>query len=183
MSTRLVLFTQMLEGLIWLHERGCMHRDIKPQNILASIDPIQAVIIDFGCATWQETSYEHWFGTLPYLAPEVVALKNADNARDPNLPLGDVYDKSADVWSMGVSALELLSTQKLTWKMMSVDIYKRVVMSMLDSCRDEEAMWAFEIINGMLEMDPKKRINRRVLEGRLAAQLYGTEASNKRQHT
>ncbi|EPE30600.1 Protein kinase-like (PK-like) [Glarea lozoyensis ATCC 20868] len=183
MSTRLVLFTQMLQGLIWLHDRGCMHRDIKPQNILASIDPIQAVIIDFGCATWQETSYEHWVGTYAYLAPEVVDLKNADNARDPNLPLGNVYDKSADVWSMGISALELLSTQKHTWTMMSEDIYNQVVRRMLASCRDEEAMWAFEIISGMLEMDSKKRIDKRVLEGRLAAQLYGTEASNKRQHT
>ncbi|EHK98246.1 putative Mitogen-activated protein kinase 12 [Glarea lozoyensis 74030] len=133
MSTRLVLFTQMLQGLIWLHDRGCMHRDIKPQNILASIDPIQAVIIDFGCATWQETSYEHWV---------------------------------ADVWSMGISALELLSTQKHTWTMMSEDIYNQVVRRMLASCRDEEAMWAFEIISGMLEMDSKKRIDKRVLEGR-----------------
>jgi serine/threonine protein kinase len=52
-----------------------MHRDIKPENILASAAPIRGVIIDFGCATWEKTSKDHMKGTIRYLAPEIIALK------------------------------------------------------------------------------------------------------------
>ncbi len=100
MTSRLSLFEQMLEGLAFLHAEGCMHRDIKPDNVLASSSPLRAVIIDFGCATWDKTSKDHMKGTIRYLAPEIIALKENTSTRNSG------YDMSADVWSMGLTAYE-----------------------------------------------------------------------------
>lgn len=50
-SSRLLLLEKMFEGRAFLYGELCMHRDIKPENILASESPVQAVMIDFGCAT------------------------------------------------------------------------------------------------------------------------------------
>jgi serine/threonine protein kinase len=57
MSSRISLVEQLLEGLTFLQREGCMHRDIKPENVLASVAAlqVQAVIIDFGCATFDKT--------------------------------------------------------------------------------------------------------------------------------
>lgn len=115
MTSRLSLFEQMLDGLSFLHTEGCMHRDIKPDNILASASPVRAVIIDFGCATWESSSKDHMKGAIRYLAPEIIALK--ENTASPNT----TYDMSADVWSMGLTAYELLRGsrarfQRISWK-------------------------------------------------------------------
>lgn len=74
-SSRSSLLVQMLEGLAFIHNEKCMHRDIKPQNILISRSPLRAVIIDFGWAIWDRTSADHRKGTIRYLAPAIIALK------------------------------------------------------------------------------------------------------------
>jgi serine/threonine protein kinase len=82
MSDRLSLIEQMLEGLAFIHSEGCMHRDIRPENVLVSSSPLQAVIIDFDCATFDKTSKDHMKGTIRYLAPEVIALKHGIASND-----------------------------------------------------------------------------------------------------
>ena len=66
---------QILEGIAYVHSKGISHRDIKPDNILlASEDPIQVKISDFGLAKMvrdEETFLRTFCGTMHYLAPEV----------------------------------------------------------------------------------------------------------------
>lgn len=56
-ETHTFLFTQVLEGIAFLHQKGITHRDIKPPNLLVqSYDPPLAKITDFGSATAKMTT-------------------------------------------------------------------------------------------------------------------------------
>jgi len=67
------------------HRRGILHRDVKPQNILLDPDG-RARLTDFGAARLEGqatvTRTGALVGTLPYLAPEVVAGARADARAD-----------------------------------------------------------------------------------------------------
>lgn len=77
-----------------------MHRDVKPENILCEYGTVK--LCDFGWATsFKDRKSTTFCGTLDYLSPEV-ALKQE-------------YDKSVDIWSVGILIYELL-TGKVPFK-------------------------------------------------------------------
>jgi len=85
-------------GLFYCHTYGICHRDLKPENILMtdSSDNADLRILDFGLSKIigpNETCSEP-FGTLSYVAPEVLLEKP--------------YDKAVDCWSIGIMAYLLL---------------------------------------------------------------------------
>lgn len=91
---------QIAAGLYYMHSFGIVHRDLKPENILmTSTDEItQIKIVDFGLSKTfgpGETCREP-FGTLCYVAPEILMQKP--------------YDKSVDLWSLGVVLHLMLSS-------------------------------------------------------------------------
>jgi len=85
---------QLLISVYYLHSIGIIHRDIKPENILVSMDNHEQIkevkIIDFGFAKLMndDARLSETCGTPNYVAPEI--LRNCG------------YDKSADIWSLGV---------------------------------------------------------------------------------
>mmetsp|Transcript_22100 Transcript_22100/g.37902 ORF Transcript_22100/g.37902 Transcript_22100/m.37902 type:complete len:398 (-) Transcript_22100:164-1357(-) len=89
---------QILSAVKYMHQCGIVHRDIKPENILfettAEDSPIK--IIDFGLArrySEGDSLMTSMVGTPYYIAPEILRRK---------------YNKSCDLWSVGVIAYILL---------------------------------------------------------------------------
>lgn len=93
------LFTQVVEGLAFLHSIGIAHRDIKPDNLVVeSFDPPRARIIDFGCATKEDSVLYDRPGTIPYLAPE----------QRP----GKYHGRAVDNWACGLVGVDLMGHRR-----------------------------------------------------------------------
>ncbi|OJJ48319.1 hypothetical protein ASPZODRAFT_63011 [Penicilliopsis zonata CBS 506.65] len=116
---QMCFFKQILQGVAYLHDKGIAHRDIKLENILLTEEG-HLKITDFGVATifrrshpGMESASEQdpkdsgeirrckpgFCGSLPYVAPEVLAEKDYD-------------PRAIDVWSCGIVCVAILMTGK-----------------------------------------------------------------------
>ena len=99
----LLFFAQAAEALHAAHELGIVHRDVKPGNLIRTREGLP-VLLDFGLArdvestTVSLTQSGELFGTLPYMAPELL--------------LGRAPDRRIDVYALGVTLYETFALRR-----------------------------------------------------------------------
>jgi serine/threonine-protein kinase len=106
-SRRISICLDVLDAVAFVHSRGMMHRDVKPENVL--LDQGRAVLVDFGFARLVAPDRLHTaiVGTPCYTAPELVYEGRKGTAR---------YGAECDLYSCGVLALELLKDARGDWR-------------------------------------------------------------------
>jgi serine/threonine protein kinase len=108
MHQRLDLFVQVCRAVQHAHQKGIIHRDIKPRNVLVTMNDGRGVpkVIDFGIAKALNqqltektlfTRYGQMVGTPAYMSPEQAEMSELD------------VDTRSDVYSLGVLLYELLT--------------------------------------------------------------------------
>eukprot|EP00470_Lotharella_oceanica_P005614 CAMPEP_0170177466 /NCGR_PEP_ID=MMETSP0040_2-20121228/10101_1 /TAXON_ID=641309 /ORGANISM="Lotharella oceanica, Strain CCMP622" /LENGTH=435 /DNA_ID=CAMNT_0010420105 /DNA_START=39 /DNA_END=1346 /DNA_ORIENTATION=- len=86
------ILKQALTALAYLHEDCRVHRDLKAANILMSKEGV-VKLGDFGVTAARLVNLRSFVGTASFMAPEVIQRRR--------------YSMKADIWSFGVTALEL----------------------------------------------------------------------------
>src|SRR5206468_7698319 len=105
---RLELFIPICQAVQHAHQKGVIHRDLKPTNVLVTLHDDKPVpkVIDFGIAKAAGqvltertlfTNYAQMLGTPLYMSPEQAQISGLD------------VDTRSDVYSLGVLLYELLT--------------------------------------------------------------------------
>jgi len=145
---------QLVEGVDYLHAQGIAHRDLKPENLLCSELDDGTVVIkiaDFGLskAFSGESALETSCGTPDYAAPEVLRMDGA-------------YDKSVDLWSIGVITYVLLCGFPPFYGKSQAQLFEKILNADFEFPEPEWTQISAEakdFINHLLVLDVKQRYN------------------------
>jgi len=174
---------QIVEGVQYLHGLGIAHRDLKPENLLCCGDGADMVIkiADFGLSKifaggqQLETSC----GTPDYAAPEVLTGEQA-------------YDKSVDLWSVGVITYVLLCGYPPFYAQSQPALFEKIIHADYDFPEPE---WSYisdtakDFIRNLLVLDPRQRmtvegcLNHPFLKGGAGTQALNIEKSMSNYNT
>ena len=160
------------KGLGHLNEKGIVHHDIKPANIVYNPSTCMPRIIDFGmaCSTAQCTT-DATFGTPHYMPPEVLFLSRRTH--------------KGDVWGAGVVLLYVSRCMPLPrepWNL--ADDSKQKFKELKDWIAKVEAFQErlpkgpepWSLVNDMLMRDPKERLSGRELVAKTGGNLLAVAA-------
>ncbi len=125
---RLSLLASICDAVHHAHQRGLIHRDLKPTNVIVDTSG-QPKILDFGIAritdsdgqATRETNVGQLVGTLPYMSPEQVMADSFE------------IDIRCDVYALGVILYELLAGQ------LPFDLDRKAIHQAVQIIREQEA--------------------------------------------
>ena len=138
-------------AVYYLHSYGIVHRDLKPENILMTdlSESADIRLLDFGLSkiVGNDEKCTEPYGTLSFVAPEVLQ--------------GKPYDKSVDLWSIGIIAFLLLCGYlPFDDKHSEREIARQTIQ---DPVPYENKIWskispeAKTFVDGLLQKKPEKR--------------------------
>jgi serine/threonine-protein kinase len=151
LSTKVDIIRQVAEALGHAHERGVLHRDVKPGNILVAEDG-RVKVTDFGigkfteAATSELTRTGHMVGSPAYMSPEQVK--------------GEKLDGRSDLFSLGIVLYELLTgARPFPGESITTLVYQILHTEPRDplAWKSDLPVATREVIARMLAKSPEKR--------------------------
>jgi len=137
---------EILLGLSYLHSKGVIYRDLKPENLLLDYQG-HIVITDFGLSKEglvDPTSTTSTFcGTPEYLAPEVIR--------------GEDYTKNVDWWSLGILLCEMISGLPPFNSKKEEVMYQKIVNENIE-IPDYFSQDARDLIQKLCDRNPQTRL-------------------------
>lgn len=138
----------LAEALQYAHERGLVHLDIKPSNVLLAADA-QPMLLDFHLAQAPLLPGEvasSIGGTIDYMAAE---QREALDAVRIGQPIRRAVDGRSDLYSLGLVLYEALGGQ--------VPTNRDVPLPDLHRCNTRVSVGLSDIIHKMVAIDPERR--------------------------
>lgn len=141
---------QVLNGLLYLHEQGVIHRDIKGANILTTKEGL-VKLADFGVATRKDNGLHESsvVGTPYWMAPEVIELSGATTA--------------SDIWSLGCTVIELLDGKPPYHKLQPMPALFRIVNDDHPPLPEGASPAVRDFLMQCFQKDPNLRVSARKL--------------------
>ncbi|KAE8629392.1 hypothetical protein XENTR_v10000474 [Xenopus tropicalis] len=161
---------QITTGLFHLQKKNIIHHDIKPENILiTSLGEVK--IGEFGFATCGGKS-SSTSGTITYSAPEVLANFGKNKLE---------YDHKADIWSLGIAAIEMaegLSFSKLPQQKLIEKITRGPTPTLTPWGKWSDKFRSF--ISECLQREPSRRPSaRQLLSHPFIGEIWGERGVQK----
>ncbi|XP_075469485.1 serine/threonine-protein kinase PAK 6 [Ascaphus truei] len=147
----------VLQALVYLHSQGVIHRDIKSDSILLTLDG-RVKLSDFGfCAQISKDvpKRKSLVGTPYWMAPEVIV-------RSP-------YGTEVDIWSLGIMLIEMVDGEPPYFSESPVEAMKRLRDSPPPKLRNSHKASPIlrDFLERMLMREPSERATARELLGHL----------------
>ncbi|XP_046371594.2 MAP kinase-activated protein kinase 5-like [Haliotis rufescens] len=158
---------QIAEAVYHCHSLNIAHRDLKPENLLLTNATKEATVklSDFGFAKFDDGDLKTPHFTPYYVAPQVLEAQNHLKNKT-STPKSYTYDKSCDMWSMGVILYIMLCgyppfysetpSRSITTEMKRKILNGDYEFPEQDWERISES--AKDIIRGLLHVDPSQRM-------------------------
>lgn len=144
-DTILNWISQVILGVMLMHSKNILHRDLKCQNLFLTKDNI-VKIGDFGISKQLDTLEslaKTAVGTPYFMAPEVCK--------------GECYGEKADVWAIGVILYEIAMLTKPFDAETMIGVFDKIIKEPIDLTKDNLDTDIRMLIMAMLDKDPAKR--------------------------